>query len=223
MRLYVSMKRVLVAGATGLIGHELIILLLENKSIEEVVSLARKPLSIDHPKLIQLKVDFDSLGNFAEEIYGDAVYCCIGTTKNKTPNLKEYYKIDHDYPVNLAVIASRNEVKQFHLISALGANEKSNIFYNRLKGETEQDIKKLRFNSIHIYQPSLLTGKRQEIRPLEAAASILMKIINPLLIGNLKKYRSIRASTIAQAMINQTLKQTEGIHTYSSQEIKDLV
>jgi len=217
------MKRVLVAGASGLIGNELISLLLENKNIGKVIALIRTPLSITHPKLIQIKTDFDRLENYTQEILGDALYCCIGTTKNKTPDIKDYYKIDHDFPVNLATIASNNNVEQFHLISALGANSKSKIFYNRLKGETEEDIKKLNFKSIHIYQPSLLTGKRQESRPLEKIAVRVMKILNPLVIGNLKKYRSIKATTIAGAMINQTLKQIEGIHTYSSQEIKDLV
>lgn len=216
------MKRVIIAGASGLIGSELLDLLLENDKIGEVVALVRKALPVSNLKVVQIPTNFDSLEDIKTELFGDALYCCLGTTKAKTPDEADYRKVDHDYPVTLAQLASANKVSQFHLISAIGADPGSSIFYNRLKGETEQDVKKIPFRSIHIYQPSLITGKRKENRPMEKLAISIMKIINPLLIGSLKKYKSIQAITIAKAMINQTFKNEEGIHTYPSDIIKQL-
>lgn len=218
----IKLKRVIIAGASGLIGSELLKLLLDDKRVEEVVALVRKPLPINNLKLIQINTTFDSLEEIRSELYGDALFCCLGSTKSKTPNINDYRKVDHDYPVALAKIASENKLPQFHLISALGADTTSKLFYNKLKGETEIDVKKFAFRSIHIYQPSLLTGSRVENRPLEKLAISLMKIVNPILIGNFKKYKSIKAITVAKAMINQTFKNLEGVYTYPSNIIKQL-
>jgi uncharacterized protein YbjT (DUF2867 family) len=136
--------------------------------------------------------------------------------------LAQYKRIDHDYPVKLAQIASSNNVLQYHFVSAMGANPQSSIFYNRIKGETEEDLKAYSFKALHIYRPSLLTGHRIERRPLEKLFSNAMKLINPLLIGGLRNYQSIPAETVAQAMLNQTLKNIEGIWMYQSNEIKKL-
>ena len=216
------MKRVIEAGASGLVGCELLNLLLDNDKIDEVVALVRRPLPLPNIKLVQILTNFDSLGEIKNDLKGDALYCCLGTTKNKTPDESDYRKVDHDYPVALAKLASENKVSQFHLISALGADPNSGIFYNKLKGETERDIKEIPFRAIYIYQPSLLTGHRKEKRPVEKLAISLMKIINPLLAGSLKKYKSIQAITVAKAMINQTYKNEEGIHTYPSDTITQL-
>lgn len=216
------MKRVIVAGASGLVGSELLNLLLDNDKIDEVVALVRRPLPVSNIKLVQILTSFDSLGEIKNDLKGDALYCCLGTTKNKTPDESDYRKVDHDYPVALAKLASENKVSQFHLISALGADPNSGIFYNKLKGETERDIKEIPFRAIYIYQPSLLTGDRKEKRQVEKLAITLMKIINPLLAGSLKKYKSIQAITVAKAMINQTFKNEEGIHTYPSDTITQL-
>lgn len=216
------MKRVIIAGASGLIGSNLLKLLLNIKEIGEVVVLVRKPLPLNNVKLIQIITDFDSLEKVKKEISGDALYCCLGSTKSKTPGILDYRKVDHDYPVTLAKIASENKVTQFHLISALGADINSNFFYTKLKGETEKDVIKLPFKTIHIYQPSLLTGDRKEKRLLEKFTITLMTILNPLLMGGLKKYKSIKAITVAQAMINQTFKNLEGVYTYPSHIIKQL-
>lgn len=214
-------KTVIIAGASGLIGSELIKLLLENKNIDKVIALVRNQLPINNVKLTQIKADFNNLQNYTEEIKGDALYCCLGTTKNKTPDKDKYRQVDFQYPLELAKIASNNKVRQLHLISALGADAGSSIFYNKLKGELEQEVKRLDFKSVHIYQPSLLVGNRGESRPLEKAAISFMKVLNPLLNGKLKKYRSIKAIDIAKAMVNETFKNPEGLHIYPSDQIKN--
>ena len=216
------MKRAVIAGASGLIGSELLKLLLANDDIAEVVALVRGPLSFENKKLKQVHVEFDTLDRFKDDVKGDVVYCCLGTTKRKTPDEEEYRKIDYKYPLELARIAATNNSGQFHLISALGANAASNVFYTKLKGELEQEIKRVGLRSLHIYQPSLLTGNRTEKRPLEKIAIILMTLVNPILLGPFKKYRSIPASLVARAMLNQTFKNLTGIHTYPSDHIKEL-
>ena len=216
------MNRVIIAGASGLIGKELLYQLLNNNEVKEVVALVRKPLTTQHSKLIQIQIDFEDLNSFSDEIYGDAFYCCLGSTIKKTPDLADYKKVDFDYPLALAQLASANEIAQFHIISALGADINSKLFYPRIKGEIEEELKKIKFKSTHIYQPSLLSGERSENRLLEKIAVFAMQFINPLLLGSLRKYRSIRVSTIAKAIVNQTFKNIEGINIYPSNIIEQL-
>lgn len=214
--------KAVLAGSTGLIGHELLQLLLEHPKYNEVLILVRKPLAIRHNKLQQCVIDFEKLRNYSSEVSGRALFCCLGSTRKKTPDLNEYHKIDHDYPLELAKIASENKMEQYHLISSLGADASSGNFYTEMKGETENDVKKLNIKSLHIYQPSFLDGNRQEKRPVEKMMIQFMRLINPLLIGPAKKYRSISAIKVAQAMLNQSLKNLEGQFTYPSDIIQTL-
>src|SRR5690606_30992128 len=115
---------------------------------------------LDNPKLEQLLIDFDLLEQYREEIQGDVLFCTLGSTRKKTPNLTDYRKVDYDYPMKLAEIAVHNTISQFHIVSALGANPSSSNYYSRMKGELERDLKQFDLESLHIYQPSLLTGNR---------------------------------------------------------------
>lgn len=214
--------KAVIAGASGLIGSLLLEQLLSQSNYSQVTILVRKKIELQHQKLKQIVVDFNHLESFAHEIDGHALFCCIGTTRSKTPDLKTYRKIDHDYPVQLAKIAGKNSMQQYHFISSLGADAGSFSFYTKLKGETENDLKKAPLPSLYIYQPSLLTGERHEKRTAERFATKLMKIINPLLTGKLEKYRSIKAETVARAMVSQSLKINPGIFTYTSDQIKKL-
>lgn len=216
------MKEVILAGASGLVGSELLNLLLADRNIASIIALVRKPLNLEHKKLEQVIVDFDQSETYEHILKGDTIYCCLGTTNKKTPNKSEYRKIDYEYPLELARVACRNGVGQYHLISALGANKHSSIFYSRLKGELEEELKKVNFKKICIYQPSLLTGNRKEGRFMESIASTLMQLINPLLLGKLSKYRSIAASQVAKAMHIKTFSTEEGVFTYPSNIIKHL-
>ena len=212
-------NKVVVAGASGLIGSKLLNILLLEPRYDEVLILVRKELPIADKKLVQLVIDFDKLDQHAAAISGHAIFCCLGSTKKKTPDLIIYRKIDHDYPLKLAQLAAQNGVEQYHLVSALGANSKAPNFYTKMKGETEEAIKKTGLKCLHIYQPSILTGGRKESRPAERFAIGLMKIIDPLLIGGLRKYRSIPAETVAQAMFNESIKKQEGVFIHTSDKI----
>lgn len=213
-------KKAIIAGASGLIGSNLLNILLLAHDYNEVLALVRKELPLQHKKLIQLIVDFDKLEAYSGFITGHVLFCCLGSTKKKTPDLAVYRKIDHDYPVKLAQMAKRNNVGQYHLVSSIGADSNSAAFYTKIKGETEDTIKQVGLKCLHIYQPSILTGARNEHRPAERIAGVLMKVIDPLLIGGLKKYRSISAETVAMTMFKQSLKNEEGVFVHPSDKIK---
>lgn len=216
-------QKAIIIGASGLIGRELLTLLLAYSHFETVKIFVRKSLNIKHPKLTEVISDFKDLNSLKSEIYGDALFCCLGSTKSKTPDLNQYRKIDHDYPLFFAEEGLKNGLQQFHLVSALGADAKSSNFYTKMKGETEEAIKLLGIPSLYIYQPSFLRGNRVENRPLEKFALLIMKAIDPLLIGGLKKYQSINAISVAKAMIIESIKNKRGIFVHKSDQIKELV
>jgi uncharacterized protein YbjT (DUF2867 family) len=207
--------KAIIVGASGLIGSELLMKLLNHAEYDEVLVLVRNELPVKHKKLVQLVLNFDELHQHASSITGDAVFSCLGTTKAKTPDKAQYHKIDHDYPLQIAQLAQANGVKQFHLVSAVGANSKSSAFYIKLKGELEDDLKTVGIESLHIYQPSMLYGDRKEQRSLEKALIGIFKVVDHLLIGGLRKYRSISGKTVANAMYKNSLKAAPGIHTHS--------
>jgi uncharacterized protein YbjT (DUF2867 family) len=216
------LKKAIIVGASGLIGSELLDILLQQSEYQEVLILVRKELPISDPKLVQLIVDFENLAQWADAITGHALFSCLGTTKAKTPDESIYRKIDHDYPLQLAQIAHRNKMKQYHLVSAIGADVNSSFFYTKLKGETERDIENVGIPTLHIYQPSFLEGRQKEKRPMEKLFTAITKAINPFLIGGLKKYKSIPAATVARAMFKQSLKNEVGIFIHPTDKIKQL-
>ena len=210
--------KVILVGASGLIGNHLLSNLISSDDISEITLLVRNKIGISNPKVVELVINFDEINQYSSIITGDIIYCCIGTTKSKTPDATNYRRIDLEYPLNLAKIG----VSQFHIISSLGANSESKNAYLKLKGELEKELKKLNIQSLHIYQPSFLDGNRKENRPLEKIMLPIWKLINPLLLGPFENYRSIQASDVAKAMINQSKKELKGIFTYPSKQIKEL-
>jgi uncharacterized protein YbjT (DUF2867 family) len=214
--------KAVIAGATGLIGSKLLKLLLASEDFGEVLVIARKSTGVVDKKLKELLINFDELDAHADQLTGHAVFCCLGTTKKKTPDMAAYGKIDRDYPIKLAQLAAKNGVEQYHVVSSIGANSSSSNYYTKFKGQMEDGVKASGVKSIHIYEPSFIKGDRQEYRLAEKILLPLFSIINPLLVGSWKKYRSIAATDIAQAMYNQSIKNQEGIFVYPSDKIKEL-
>ncbi|MEN0054455.1 MAG: NAD(P)H-binding protein [Mucilaginibacter sp.] len=215
-------NKAIIAGSSGLIGSKLLDILLQEAFYDEVLILVRKELPLKHHKLTQLVVDFNRLDTNKDHLTGHALFCCLGTTKAKTPDKAVYRAIDHDYPLQLAQFAHQNGMEQYHLVSSIGANAASSAFYLKTKGETENDLQKVGLPALYIYRPSLLTGDRQEKRVMEKIITALYIIINPLLFGGLKKYRSIPAATVAAAMCRQSIQNTKGLFIYESDKIKQL-
>jgi len=210
----------LLAGATGLIGSHCLQLLLDDELYSRVVVLARKELPVKHPKLVQHQVNFDKLDEYASLLKADDVFCCLGTTIKKAGSQAEFRKVDFHYPVEIARIAQANGAKQFLLVTAMGADKSSLIFYNRVKGEVEDAVKKLGYKTIHIFRPSLLLGERKESRAGENIGKILFGIITPLFMGPLKKYKAIEGKVVAAAMVKCAKEDKQGAHVHESDAIQ---
>lgn len=213
-------KTAIVIGATGSVGTALIRLLIEDPRYVAIIALIRTEIPLSHPKLKQVQINFDSIRDYAHEIKGDTVFCCLGTTAAQTPDKKEYKKIDFKYPLDLAWIAHENGAKSYHLVSAIGADAKSKVFYTKTKGQLELELQKVPYENIHIYRPSILDAKRKQYRLAEDLLNKVMHIVNPLLIGPLRKYRSIKVECVAKAMLRYSLEQKQGVYIHQSDEIQ---
>lgn len=217
-----AQKSALVFGATGLIGGHLLRALLNSPVYGEVTAVVRRDTGIQHPKLKQLYADLQSVSEISRQLVADDVFCCLGTTRKKTPDLQDYYRIDHDYPVIAATFSKENGAQAFLLVSAVGANADSSNFYLRMKGETERDISTVGFEKLAIFRPSLLTGQRKEARWMEKLSEGVLAILNPLLMGRWKRYRSIPAASVARAMYKAAQNDINGIHYYYGNEMRNI-
>lgn len=216
------MKKAIIFGASGFIGSYLLEDLLKNPDYEQITVVVRKDLNINNPKLKTLIGDFNSLPSIKENLIADEIYIAIGTTKKSVPNEDQYYQIDHDYPVLAAKFARQNGAKSVFVVTAVGANAKSNIFYIKTKGEIERDIIALNFDHTHIFRPSMLMGNRKEHRAMEKVFIGIWSVINPILFGSLKKYKGINGSEVAKAMINSAKDEPEKVKIYQWQEMTDV-
>ncbi len=194
-------KTAIILGATGLTGGILLQQLIQDPRYKKIKLFGRSRVAVKHKKIEEHLVDLFKPDSYKDRFTGDEVFCCIGTTKNKTPDEETYKKIDKGIPVSAAILTRKNHIPTFLVISALGANSDSKIFYNRIKGEMEAEVLAQDITNSYILQPSLIAGDRVESRPMEKFAMKTMKVLNPLFVGTLKKYRSITPETIARAMI----------------------
>ncbi len=195
--------KVMLLGATGLTGGQVLQGLLAREEVDQVVALVRHRLPTLHDKLAQHEVDFDNLDAHASLFDVDTIICCLGTTIKKAGSQAQFRKVDLGYPLKAAELGRSHDVRAFILMSAIGASSSSTIFYNRVKGELEDALEDLGYPYLSIYHPSLLLGDRKEQRTAEALGIKAMPLVNRLLIGPLDKYRGIEAATVAQAMVNE--------------------
>lgn len=191
------MKTAIILGATGLTGSILLEKLLKDSSFEKIKLFSRSSSQITSPKIEEHLIDMFQLEKQSEKFKADVVFCCIGTTKAKTSNKETYKKIDYGIPVTAAKLAKRNGINTFIVISALGADANSSVFYNKTKGEMQRDVLSQNIKNTYVLQPSLIVGDRNESRLGENIAGTLMKVFGFLIP---KKYKSIQAETIAEAM-----------------------
>ncbi|MFC6997338.1 oxidoreductase [Rufibacter roseus] len=218
----VSAKVALIAGASGLVGSHCLQLLLQSPRYSRVIAMGRSPLPVQHPKLQQLIVDFDHLEKHRHSLVADDVFCCLGTTIKKAGSKENFYKVDYTYVMKLAKLTASHFATQFLVVSALGADAQSRIFYNRVKGEMEETVKAMPFTAVHIFQPSLLLGDRQEFRLGEKVAAGFAKVFGFLMQGPLKPYRAIEAKTVAKAMLEAAKQDGGGVLVHSSEQMQQL-
>lgn len=193
------MRTALVIGATGLVGSHLVEQLAKDDYYSKIVILSRRTLQYLHPKKVVHVIDFDHPD--PSVVKGDHVFCAIGTTIKKAGSKENQYRIDCEYPSRLAEIARKNGAEKFILVSSIGADPKSGNFYLRTKGQLEEKLKQLGYPGLVILRPSIILGKRKEFRLGEKMGIVLLKTLNPLMIGSLRKYKGVNASDIAVKMI----------------------
>ena len=209
------MKTALISGASGLTGSYLLKLLLESKAYNRVKILVRKPLDIEHPLLHQIVYDYENPNS--EALKADHIYCCLGTTIKKAGSKEAFRKVDYEYPLQIARLAHQNGAEKLALISAIGANPGSKIFYNRVKGQVEEAIKEIPFEATHIMRPSMLLGKRDEFRFGEEAGKLIMIPLNFIFPKNLKP---IQASQVAACMLDRINSSEKGFHVILSGQMR---
>lgn len=198
------MKTAIILGATGLTGTELLKQLLNDDYYKKIVLFSRKSTNIKHCKLTEYITDFDQLLKIKHLIIGDIVFCCLGTTIKAAGSKTAFRKVDFNYISDFALLAKQNGLNHFYLQSSLGADSQSNNFYLKIKGETENTIKKLNFESFAIFRPSMLLGNRIEFRFGETLGKLAMRFFSFLFIGRLKLYKAIDAKQVAKAMIYES-------------------
>lgn len=212
--------KVAILGSTGLVGNLLLNELIKNEKITEVINLTRKDSPTLNPKLKNHKIDFDNLDSYKNLFENlDVVVSCLGTTIKTAGSKEAFLKVDYDYVINSAKIAYEKGVKKYLVISAMGVDENSFIFYNQVKGKMENSLKKFGFSSLQIYRPSLLVGERKEFRIGEEIGNIFGNIFGFVFSGPLIKYKPIQAEDVAKAMLNGILNRNENFVTIESVEM----
>lgn len=215
-------KTALVFGASGLVGGFCLNQLLVSPIYSKVVCFGRKELPIQNDKLKQHIIDFDQLEDYKDLIQGNDLFCSLGSTIKKAGSQAKFRKIDFELPKQIAHIALENGVSQFILVSAADANSKSKVFYNKVKGELEDEIRSLNFWASHILRPSILLGERRESRPLERVGMILGQGIDAILGSLLGRYQPVKAEDVAKAMVAAAQKLEKGTYKYYSDQLKEL-
>jgi uncharacterized protein YbjT (DUF2867 family) len=190
----------LLVGATGLVGSFLLQRLLESGAYARVTVWVRRKLEQAHAKLKSEVVDFERLHE--RPVEAEDVFCCLGTTIKKAGTEAAFRQVDYDYPVALAIAAASGGARRLLVVSALGANPDSRIFYNRVKGEMEIAVKAAGVPATLFFRPSLLSGPRAEVRRGERIGEAIGKLLGPLL----GKYRPIHADLVAAAMLRAALE-----------------
>jgi uncharacterized protein YbjT (DUF2867 family) len=213
----------LVAGGSGLVGGQLLPLLLQSPQYTRVHALSRRPLPFDHPRLANRVVRFEaSLQAQLKGLQCQDAFCCLGTTIREAGSQTAFRAVDLDLVQEFAQLALSCGAERLVVVSALGANSASKNFYMRVKGEMEKALEARRFRSLDILQPSLLLGSRRDVRLLELGGQLAMQLVNPLLLGGWSRFRAIAAATVAAAMCGAARSGRRGVYRYTYDGIRAL-
>lgn len=213
----------LLIGYTGAVGNQLLNELIKSDKVNRIVCLGRKQPAIDHHKLVYVSADMQRLTEELDSFAGiSRVYCCLGTTIKQAGSQQAFKMVDYNMVVDAALLAKQAGVAHFSVISAMSADAKSTVFYNRVKGECENALKQIGFSRLSIFRPSLLTGPRHEFRLGEKIAQAVLPLFEWMLMGSWKNYKSISTHVVARAMLLNSIKTDEGIEIFQSEEIKQL-
>lgn len=195
-------------GATGLVGSQLLEILIKEEEYAKIIVFSRRPVKSESPKVQEILTDFVDVKPLEGYFKGSDIFCCLGTTIKKAKSKESFRQVDFDLPVVLASIASRKPVNRFVVISSIGANAESRNFYLRTKGEMEQAVRGILGENVFIVRPSMLLGMRNETRFGEILGKWGMALLSPVLIGKLARYKGIKASGVARAMVWLAIHET---------------
>jgi uncharacterized protein YbjT (DUF2867 family) len=216
-------RTAIIAGATGLIGTQLVHYALEDAVYERVVVLTRIKIPLVHPKLAQILTDYGDLEPVIKEyLAGADLFCALGTTIKKAKSKEQFRKVDLEYPMLLGRLAAAYKTANFLIVSAIGANSQSTIFYSQVKGQVEEGLAQLQLPALHIFHPSLLLGDRKEARMGERIGAVLSVIAAPLMLGGLRKYKPIHVKVVAKGMIQAAKLDIKGVHRYQYEQMEEL-
>lgn len=217
-----ELRKALILGASGLIGRRLIRYLMDDALYAELRLPVRRPQPIEHRKVEQREMQFDHMDDHADFFAVDDVFCCLGTTMKKAGSQESFETVDRIYPLQAARLAAQKGAKRFLIVTAAGADPKSPIFYNRIKGLVEEDLKNSGLQELHVFRPSLLKGKRMETRLGEEAAGLVLGVLGFAMVGPLRRYRAIEAGDVARAMQVAARRREVGQHVYESERIQEI-
>ena len=212
-------KTALLAGASGLIGSHLLPLLLASERYSKVIVVGRTALPLQHPRLTQVVTDLARLEDVRLQLIADDVFCCLGTTLKQAGSKEAFYRVDYLYVVKLAALTAGNFASQLLVVSSMGADADSGVYYSKVKGELEAAVRQLPFRAIHIFRPSLLLGERAHPRLGERIGGAVLGLLRPLLRGPLRNYRPVRAAAVAAAMLRAAGEDGGGVRVHLSDEI----
>jgi uncharacterized protein YbjT (DUF2867 family) len=208
-------RTALLAGASGLTGGYTLDALLAAPEVSRVVAVSRRPLGREHPRLANRIVQFERLESQLQGVSCDVALCCLGTTIRQAGSQQRFRAVDLDCVLTFARAARAAKAQRFVVMSSVGADPQARNFYLRTKGEMEEQLEGLGFESLDILQPSLLLAWRAEMRTLELGARLLMPLVNPLLLGRYAAWRGIPARTVAAAMLGATRSGRRGVQRYT--------
>ncbi|KGE12320.1 NAD(P)H-binding protein [Sphingobacterium deserti] len=207
--------KALVIGATGATGKEVVRHLLENPDYAEISVFVRRPSFATHPTLKEVVVDFEKLESFATEMHGDVAFSCLGTTKKDAGSEEAQWRVDHDYQLLFAKLCKQQGVSNFVLLSALGADAKSLLFYNRMKGQLEEAVRALGFAKLTIVQPSLII-RPDSNRTGEVIAGKVLQLLNK--VGLFKKYAGTSTAKLGKVLVDASLIKHSGVSIITTQD-----
>jgi uncharacterized protein YbjT (DUF2867 family) len=197
-------KTACIFGSTGLVGSYLLEQLIHDDTYQKIIVFNRRKTSIQNPKIEQIIDDYQNIANYSGHLVADDFFCCLGTTMKKAKTKPAFEYVDYHLPLEIGNIALANKVKNYLIVSSVGASSQSSNFYLRTKGGMEEAIFKLEIGNIFIFRPSMLLGNRNESRLLESATKPLACLLGLFMFGRFSKYKPIHGRIVAKAMVKST-------------------
>lgn len=216
-----SGKTALIVGSTGLVGRELLNVVLKHDYYSKILLVGRRSPGIKDNRIEEVVVNFDRLSEYSDQLSANDYYCCIGTTMGQAKTKEAFFRVDFTYPLELAKIAKADsKFEKFSLVSSYGAHSESGLFYNAVKGQLEEALKDMNLKTLHIFQPSLLLGYRPHFRIWEELAKLASSILSFFIIGSRLRFWAIKGSEVAESMFYVNKSDETGVHVHKPLEMK---